>query len=76
MITFPAATGILSGIVAVINGFLFSFLEGRQQKLELGGSGMAMVGKNQENEQQLKNMVGDAWAAALCPELASMVGNA
>lgn len=47
MLTCPAVTGILSAIVAVVNGLLFSFLEGRQQKLELGGSGMAMAGKSQ-----------------------------
>lgn len=47
MLTLPAVTGMLFAIVAIVNGFLFSFLEGKQQKLELGSSGMAVVGKSQ-----------------------------
>lgn len=58
MLTLPAVTGMLFAIVAIVNGFLFSFLEGRQQKLELGSSGMAVVGKSQAG--RMSNRVGDA----------------
>lgn len=42
-------TGIASAIVAIINGLLFSFPEERQQKLELGRSGMAIFRESSES---------------------------